>query len=341
MKASEAQNAIPLVRVASLLRYARHLESIGAPTARLLACSRIPAEILNYPTAAIPLRNAFRFGELACRALGTEHLGLHVGLASSLDDLGPYGETLKSSLTVHQYIHRGIALFDLLMNGQRLWLSEHGQELRLNIATSEGSGLGPYQSHLETLVVTIAQLRKAAGPEWFPREISVAYRSREEFPEMDVFGASHVLRGTGATYLTIPRELMGLRFPNGNYGIAQAGNSLSPAERPLPKDLRGAVQLQIESLTPRRVPPIDTIAETLAMSRRSLQRSLAEQGLTYSELLSETRMRRGAQWLRETDMSIAEIAFDLGYSDPSNFTRAFRQHTGVPPKTFREDKRAT
>jgi hypothetical protein len=73
---------------------------MGAPVDRLLALAGIPAQLLEHPAAAVPLENAFRFGELACRALGTEHLGLHVGIATSLDDLGPYGKLLQRSLTL-------------------------------------------------------------------------------------------------------------------------------------------------------------------------------------------------------------------------------------------------
>jgi len=89
MKPNDSQGAIPLVRVASLLRYIRYVQAVGAPIGRLLACSRIPAVLLDHPAAAVPMDSAFRFGELACRTLGTEHLGLDVGIASALDDLGP------------------------------------------------------------------------------------------------------------------------------------------------------------------------------------------------------------------------------------------------------------
>jgi hypothetical protein len=84
---------------------------LGAPVDRLLARSGIPAELLNHPAAAVPMESAFRFGELACRTLGTEHLGLHVGLATLLDDLGPYGHMLQSSLTLHDYLRKGISLY--------------------------------------------------------------------------------------------------------------------------------------------------------------------------------------------------------------------------------------
>ena len=99
------------------------------------------------------------------------------------------------------------------------------------------------------------------------------------------------------------------------------------------------VQLQIETLLSDRTLQMDSVAESLDMSRRCLQRRLSEQGLTYSQMLAETRLRMAAVWLERTDKAITEIAYDLGYTDASNFTRAFRRKTGVPPQTFRDNIR--
>jgi len=311
---------------------------MGAPVEHLLVRAGIPAILLNHPAAGVPLENAFRFCDLACQTQGTEHLGLHVGLAAGLDDLGPYGRILQESLTVHDYLRKGISLYNMLITGQRLWLSEHGEELRLNIATVGASEIAKYQSQTETMVVTISKLREAAGSGWSPREVSLAYRTREGLPDIDLFAGSRILRGTGETYFTMPRAMMGLRFPGGRGSPAR--DLESPAARSLPEDLGGLVQLQIECLLSNRALQIDTVAETLAMSTRSLQRVLARQGLTYSQLLAETRVRQAAHWLENTDKPIAEIAFDLCYTDASNFTRAFRLQTGVPPQMFRERARS-
>lgn len=105
---------------------------------------------------------------------------------------------------------------------------------------------------------------------------------------------------------------------------------------PLPSDLAGLVELQIASLLSGRAPPVDLIAESLGTSRRSLQRGLAQQGISYTDLLTKVRLRRAAEWLERSEKPVVEIAFDLGYADASNFTRAFRQLTGVPPSAFRQ-----
>ena len=137
--------------------------------------------------------------------------------------------------------------------------------------------------------------------------------------------------------MTIPRAIMGERFHDSDSTL-DIERAVSH-ERSLPKDLAGVVYYQIESLLSERAMQIDTVAESLAMNTRSLQRNLAKQGTTYSRLLSETRIRKAAMWLENSDKPIAEIALDLGYLNTSNFTRAFRRQTGVSPQFFRHNVR--
>lgn len=336
MKQQVSHRVVPLTRVMTLLPYTSLLQTMGAPVERLLKSAGIPADLLSHPAAALPLENAFRFIELACRTQGSEHLGLHVGLATSLDDLGPYGYMLQNALTIHDYLRKGISLYNMLTTGQHFWISEHGDELRVNVASTAESIIGIYQSEIESLAIIITKFREAAGKEWSPREISLAYRSREALPAIDLYAGSRILQGTGETYFTIPRAMMGLRFPSGSSGIQTREQELLEGHL-LPENLDGLVQLQIESMLSRRPLQIDVVAETLAMSTRSLQRSLAKQGLSYSQVLVETRMRQAVTWLETTDKPIAKIASDLGYWDASNFTRAFRRQAGVAPQVFRDN----
>ena len=112
--AREILLGLPITRVASVLRYTDQLQTAGAPVGPILERSGIPSALLEHPEAAVPLPTAFHFGELACQALGTEHLGLYVGLAGSLDGLGRYGRTLKASLTLYEYLSKGISLYNML-----------------------------------------------------------------------------------------------------------------------------------------------------------------------------------------------------------------------------------
>ena len=82
-------------------------------------------------------------------------------------------------------------------------------------------------------------------------------------------------------------------------------------------------------------PDVNRMAEALGTSGRTLRRRLAAQGWTYSELIGDLRLRLAAKWLASSDKPVSEISIELGYADASNFTRAFRRRSGVPPDAYR------
>lgn len=96
---------------------------------RLLAGAGNPAELADYRDAAVPFASANHFSALACRRMGTEHLGLWTNPGRLIGDYGPYGQPPQNSLTLHDYFRRGIALYNMVITGQRIWLSDHGDEL--------------------------------------------------------------------------------------------------------------------------------------------------------------------------------------------------------------------
>lgn len=314
--------------------FCSQFEAMGAPVERLLEQCAIPPQVLDIPGAVIPLGNAYRFAQLACSSLHSEHLGLYVGLANSLDNYGVYGRNLQNASTVGAYLQQGVDHLNLINSGERFWTSVHGTELRFNIASPGACTLGSHQSHLCTLVMTVANLRRAAGPEWWPREIGLAYSGSETVPSVDLFANAHVVQGLEHSYITIPRALMRRRLPR------HAGADASEMETlgdPLPADVIGVVMRQVDALAADfRDLRIDRVAESLGISRRTLQRAIGRQGFTYFGLLNRYRMDKAEEWLNRSETPITEIALELGYTDSSNFARAFRRHSGLSPSEYRE-----
>jgi AraC-like DNA-binding protein len=77
------------------------------------------------------------------------------------------------------------------------------------------------------------------------------------------------------------------------------------------------------------------VARSLHMSRRTLQRKLAEADLTYQQLVDDTRRELALRYIEDPDKSITEITFLLGFSGQSALTRAFRRWTGKSPTDYR------
>lgn len=74
-----------------------------------------------------------------------------------------------------------------------------------------------------------------------------------------------------------------------------------------------------------------SVADQLGMSEQGLRRGLKDEGASFRDILQDVRKQNAEFYLRENRRSLAEIAFALGYSDQSAFTRAYRSWHGVPP----------
>jgi AraC-like DNA-binding protein len=84
---------------------------------------------------------------------------------------------------------------------------------------------------------------------------------------------------------------------------------------------------------------IEAIARQLATSPRTLQRRLAAGGISFQQLLDDVRKQAALQRVAHSAMSICEIAYLLGYSEPGPFHRAFKRWYGETPQAFRKNHR--
>ncbi len=80
------------------------------------------------------------------------------------------------------------------------------------------------------------------------------------------------------------------------------------------------------------------VASRLAISNRTLQRRLSQEGTTFQKILDELREELARHYLSATDYSSVEISFLLGYEEPNSFYRAFRTWTGQTPEIVRADR---
>ena len=74
------------------------------------------------------------------------------------------------------------------------------------------------------------------------------------------------------------------------------------------------------------------------MSPRSLQRRLADLGVTYKGVVDAVRRELALSHLSDRDTSVTEVTYRLGFSDVSSFSRAFRRWTGTTPSAWRADR---
>jgi AraC-like DNA-binding protein len=102
-----------------------------------------------------------------------------------------------------------------------------------------------------------------------------------------------------------------------------------------PSALRSRVENAIAPLLPHRKIHASEISQGLGLSRRTLDRRLAAEGLTFAGIVQELRCDLAKRYLRETGLPVSRIAWLLGYEEVSSFTHAFKRWTGKAPKEAR------
>jgi AraC-like DNA-binding protein len=335
MATTKSGTRIHFTRACNIFPLIKELDAAGAPTGRLLDRAHIRVDSLKDPESLIPLDFAHEFVELAIRSEGIQDFAMQVARDTSSFELGSFGRQLQGALTVQEYLHAGIRLVGSSTSGNRFWLTCEGEEIRFNQYTPGKDGLGRCQADLYSLVITIEMLRGFSNGQWSPREVSLLQGDEKSIVDWTLLGSARILTGQPHTSFTIPLSLLQKPIIRQYDPLADALTSSS--SKHMPEDFIDSIKQFIVTLLADGYPDIDLVAEMMSMSRRTLQRRLAESGFSYSDLVSQVRLENAARFLADTGMPVTQIAVSLGYTDSSNFTRAFRTRTGLSPSEYREN----
>jgi len=100
-------------------------------------------------------------------------------------------------------------------------------------------------------------------------------------------------------------------------------------------DLVGRVRRVVAGTLSDGVPTLSIVASEMGLGPRTLQRRLSESGQSFQGIVDLARKGLALRLLRETELSLAEIAFLTGFSEQSGFTRTFKRWAGQTPRSYR------
>ncbi len=188
-----------------------------------------------------------------------------------------------------------------------------------------------------TLAALMELGRRGTGTSMSALRVELARPEAARTRYEQYFGC-HVRFGAERDCLTFRRADLDKIFASYN---AELLNILIPElDRRLEQQTQSATLAeQIRWVLRRRLtagrPDIRSVATELAMSKRSLQRKLTDEGLTFQNLLSETRHQLALEYLADPTLALIEVAYMLGYEDQNSFFRAFRQWEKLTPAAWR------
>ena len=184
-------------------------------------------------------------------------------------------------------------------------------------------------------------IRECVGSEWRPLAVCFQHRAPADLSTL------HRVLGPG---LQFEHDFTGLVMYASDLGAANqlsdplmrpyAQQFLNTLVSPRAKSASERVRDLVELFLPLGKCSMDHIARTLDMDRRTLHRHLAEEGATFSGILCSTREALAERQLANDRYSITDVAFQLGFTAPSAFSRWFHQQFSVSPREWREATRA-
>lgn len=287
-----------------------------------------------------------QYGRMLANALrisGDPALAYELGLRSQLTQHGFVGFSLMSSSTLEEavalgqrYLQARAPLFDSRIEHQDDWVV---------VELTETVPLGVLKSFTcDIVLVELCCLfnRLLSGqpsPGHWRSEICVPYPEpphyaawRERLPKFHF--------SQPAMQIRFPRHLLSHRIATANPATAQL--AIAQCEQELAElaasEARNPWVAQVLALlTPQdgRYDRLHELAARMHVSERTLKRRLQDAGTSYQRLLDQSRQQQAEAMLTRSEASIAQIAETLGYQDPANFTRAFRQWTGLSPTAYR------
>lgn len=101
------------------------------------------------------------------------------------------------------------------------------------------------------------------------------------------------------------------------------------------RSFRGRVEMALMPILHTGATGLDGVAKTLGLGRRTLSRRLADEGVTFEQVLDDLRHALALHYLAEGRVSITETTYLVGFSDPSAFSRAYKRWTGTSPRSAR------
>lgn len=153
----------------------------------------------------------------------------------------------------------------------------------------------------------------------------------------NIIGGGDILFNADSMYVDFSTEYLALPIANSDPMLrtlldqqAQAMLAVLPNNGDFEQELK----TKLLKILQEGEPTLERLALGMCISSRTLHRRLAELGINFASLLRKTRTELAIQYLKEGSLSFSEIAFLLGYSEQSAFSRAFKQWTGKTPKQF-------
>lgn len=296
----------------------------------------LPAELLFDEGKGLTPSQTFDLWVAIGVEVNRQDLPLHLARVFAHAPFTPAMFSFSSSPDVRTGLQR-LSLFKPLMGPMRIDVTEDAGGVHVAIGSVDPMTPAPAQFVWFEALYLLECMRCYTGETIVPSRVHLP-ELKELGPEtMDFFGC-HVETGTETT-LTI-------RAGDANLPLLTDNSEVWPDfERHLRRELEKQTaessttmraKLALREMLPGGEVGIEALCQRLAMSKRTLQRELKNEGASFQAVLASTRLELAQRYLAQDDITVEEVSYLLAYQEPNSFYRAFHGWTGLTPTEARK-----
>lgn len=348
---NRSASAVPMIRGSVLLAFQAYITKQDVDFEALLEEVGLNKEMLAKPFEFVPLAAVGRLLERAAILANDDCIGLRIGAQMERGKTGLLGHLALTAPTARDALCVLAGYVNVLFtNIDSGYEENYGTGLstaywRYPEAVSERRQLNMF-----TAASVIQRLRDAMDSDWHPIRVDLEHRRPQGCPNCSASGCedcdavvrkilgdrvhfdqpmNRIIHNTSALkrpMRTTEPMAFALHLEHARRELAELASGEELADR-----VRTVIVEKLRSHDAN----LNMVAEALDLPVRTLQNQLARSGTNFEALVSEVREQVARRLLRETDMSISDIAYELGYADPSVFSRAARRWFDESPRDYR------
>jgi len=319
--------------------FASALEAAGIDPQEIFSEVGVGAQVTSDPLKRISNAEVSQLFQASVRATNNPCFGIEVGERMQPGNLHALGFAMLASVTLRDFYNRVCNYYRVVSRNADFEQEEVDGASVLVARNLALSVCNETQDAWLTMMVRFLRFlyQQELNPLWI--DLCRPAPDGGEQPFLDYF-LCPVRFNCKELRIAIDSKIMDRELHGGSADLAQHHDQIvmQYLEKMERKDVVNRVRRLITDELASGMLSKQGVAEKMNMSARNLQLKLAEQNTTFQETLDGTRQNLAAGYIEQSHLAITEIAYLLGFSDASNFTRAFRRWHDLSPSDYRAQR---
>lgn len=296
-----------------------------------------PASVKS-PDAYIPIETYLLIQDEAANYVNDPYFGLHMGEFAEVGSWSILGYMMMNCKTLGEAFEKSTRYSRIIGNLIEGNVHLGFNKIKVTLWTPPHAPKMSRHCFEATISSSVRLMRTLTGVKLSPLEVTFIYPEPESRSEYERIFHCPVHFGQKENTFTLAMSVVNTPILLANPGLLEyfekyAQDFLADMDRQN-EHARAVTKIILARMDDEAL-SINKVAKEMAVSVRTLQNRLKEEGVVFSELLTDTRQRLAKKYLQE-NYTVEQITYLLGFSEPSVFRKAFKKWSGVTPREYRE-----